>query len=283
MLNSTGDVVVTYEYDTWGVVTDVFDGAGYLNYSLTVGEDNPFRYRGYYYDETSLYYLNQRYYNPEWGRFINADDLLGVTGGLLSHNVFAYCANNPVMFEDPDGDFFNLIAAAVGTVIGAAVGYVSNGISNIAAGRDFNDNWLSATVGGAVGGLVAGLTAGMSLMATAAISSAAGSLTEEVVSYAAGEQELTWENVGYSAMNFAIDTAIGTASAGIGGKAAQAAIPKSGPFCRVFSLKNFTRSNIGTNAIVMTKRLAYGSIPGGLTNMGLSALAANELAEHGLY
>ena len=60
-------------------------------------------YKRYYEDETSLYYLNQRCYNPEWGRFINADDLMGSVGGLQSHNVFAYCANNPVMHSDPSG------------------------------------------------------------------------------------------------------------------------------------------------------------------------------------
>jgi RHS repeat-associated protein len=45
-----------------------------------------------------------RYYNPQWGRFINADSFGGVTGGLLSHNIFAYCLNNPVMYCDPSGN-----------------------------------------------------------------------------------------------------------------------------------------------------------------------------------
>ena len=65
----------------------------------TLGEANHFRYKGYCYDtETGLYYLNSRYYNPEWGRFISADDVIGSTGELLSHNIFAYCSNNPVMY-----------------------------------------------------------------------------------------------------------------------------------------------------------------------------------------
>ena len=39
-----------------------------------IGNINPIRYRGYYYDvENSLYYLNTRYYDPQIGRFINAD------------------------------------------------------------------------------------------------------------------------------------------------------------------------------------------------------------------
>lgn len=50
-----------------------------------------------------MYYLNSRYYNPEWGRFINADTIVGNVGELLSHNMFAYCANNPVNYEDSNG------------------------------------------------------------------------------------------------------------------------------------------------------------------------------------
>ena len=53
------------------------------------GKDKPFRYRGYVYDEeTQLYYLRSRYHDPEWGRFLNADSVLG-SGGLLSHNLLA--------------------------------------------------------------------------------------------------------------------------------------------------------------------------------------------------
>lgn len=71
----------------------------------TLGADNPFRYRGYYFDEeTGLYYLNARYYNPEWSRFVNADTYGGSTGKLLGHNIFAYCSNNPVIKSDPSGN-----------------------------------------------------------------------------------------------------------------------------------------------------------------------------------
>jgi hypothetical protein len=50
-----------------------------------------------------LYYLNSRYYNPEIGRFINADGLIGQTGDILGHNMYAYTQNNPVMMVDPNG------------------------------------------------------------------------------------------------------------------------------------------------------------------------------------
>lgn len=68
----------------------------------TLGALNPFRYRGYYYDvETGLYYLKSRYYNPEIGRYLNADILLEYTELYL--NILAYCNNNPICFYDPDG------------------------------------------------------------------------------------------------------------------------------------------------------------------------------------
>lgn len=61
--------------------------------------------------ETGLYYLQSRYYNPEWGRFINADDpaYLGADGTPVSYNLYAYCGNNPVCRTDPTGKAFETI------------------------------------------------------------------------------------------------------------------------------------------------------------------------------
>ena len=91
--------MVEYKYDAWG---KIIGRTGSL--VSTLGCLNPFRYRGYVYDEeTGLYYLKSRYYNPKWGRFINADEILGQTGEVLSHNLFAYCKNNPVVLADSMG------------------------------------------------------------------------------------------------------------------------------------------------------------------------------------
>ena len=66
-----GTVLVEYAYDAWGNVLDISG-----TYASTPGQNNPIRYRGYYYDsETSLYYLNSRYYDTAMRRFINADDI----------------------------------------------------------------------------------------------------------------------------------------------------------------------------------------------------------------
>ena len=70
----------------------------------TFGAEQPFRYRGYVYDEeTGWYYLQSRYYNPELGRFISADVYLSTGQGVLGHNAYAYCLNNPVNMSDLSG------------------------------------------------------------------------------------------------------------------------------------------------------------------------------------
>ena len=98
ILDENGNTVVSYGYDAWGAPLWC---TGEL--AETLGKVQPFRYRGYVFDEeTGLYYLRSRYYNPQWGRFANADALIGA-GKLLSHNLFAYCSNCSVCYTDASG------------------------------------------------------------------------------------------------------------------------------------------------------------------------------------
>ena len=105
ILNGASEQIVTYEYDIWGKIIGIKDKNGNLiTDSENIGYINPFRYRGYYYDqETELYYLNSRYYNPEWKRFINPDTIICANSDLVSLNLYTYVSNNPVMFSDPSG------------------------------------------------------------------------------------------------------------------------------------------------------------------------------------
>ena len=102
--NSTGKRIGTYTYDAWGKCSLSVANGNTILENEVMHHYNPFRYRGYYYDyETGFYYLQSRYYNPEWGRFLNADGYVSTGTGMLGYNMFAYCNNNPVMFVDPSG------------------------------------------------------------------------------------------------------------------------------------------------------------------------------------
>lgn len=95
-----GTNVASYTYDAWGNHT-------VTNYtSDNIGNINPFRYRGYYFDcETGFYYLNSRYYDSGIRRFISADDIsyLGANGDVQGFNLYTYCSNNSIMSVDPNG------------------------------------------------------------------------------------------------------------------------------------------------------------------------------------
>jgi RHS repeat-associated protein len=104
--------VATYTYDSYGKLISIKDSLGndVTNNTNHIGYKNPYRYRGYRYDnETGLYYLQSRYYNQEWGRFINADAIAGYTGELLGHNLFAYCQNNPIVRIDVHGSTWQYV------------------------------------------------------------------------------------------------------------------------------------------------------------------------------
>ncbi len=99
LMDNSGAVVVSYSYDSWGKSLTV---SGTL--ATTLGANNPFRYRGYYYDtETELYYLQTRYYDAAVCRFISADVYMSTGQGIIGNNVYAYCLNNPVNASDPLG------------------------------------------------------------------------------------------------------------------------------------------------------------------------------------
>ena len=162
LLDGSGNVVVQYVYDAWGnhAVLDA-NGADITDVDH-IGNLNPFRYRGYYYDtETGLYFLKTRYYDPETGRFITIDDISYIDPETINGlNLYAYCGNNPVMRTDENGNAWWewLLGALLVIVVTAAV-VVTAGAAAAAIGTAIGVGTalVNATmVGAAIGGLVAG-------------------------------------------------------------------------------------------------------------------------------
>ena len=124
--DNAGTVVARYTYDAWGKVLSVTDANGNAITSAThVANINPFRYRSYYYDaESRLYYLQSRYYDPEVGRFLNADDTKAIENveNVLTTNFYSYCQNNPINAKDNMGYITAQILARV--ILGIMIGFI---------------------------------------------------------------------------------------------------------------------------------------------------------------
>ena len=156
LVTASGAAVATYTYDAWG---------NHLSISGSMAAINPLRYRGYYYDfETGLYYVSSRYYDPEIGRWISPEPNVyngefDEGAGLIGYNVYAYCANNPVNYYDPTGEFVIstlLICVAAGAIIGGTIGGIAGNAYANSKGYTGWDKTKSILTGIGMGGLAGG-------------------------------------------------------------------------------------------------------------------------------
>ena len=134
LVDENGNIVVEYDYSSYGKVEVKKDTVG-------ISKKDHIRYKGYIYDEeTKLYYLISRYYDPEIGRFISPDSVEYIEPSCISGlNLYVYCCNDPINMYDPSGNFAISIGLllAIGGIVGAAIGagasvagqYLANGCS----------------------------------------------------------------------------------------------------------------------------------------------------------
>jgi RHS repeat-associated protein len=126
MTDINGQKVCYFEYEPYGKTSraDIAPQLGEANatrYKFTNQEEDP---------EIELYYYNARYYDPELGRFIQADPYIQNLYDPQSLNRYSYVRNNPINLIDPSGNFiWAIIGAILKAVITAAV---AGAITNIA-------------------------------------------------------------------------------------------------------------------------------------------------------
>lgn len=125
---------------------------------------NPIRYKGYYYDvETGLFFCNSRYYNPEWGRFLQVSNISSLNPSSINGlNLYVYANNNPVGISYSSSSYGGSAGGGMVSAIGSTIGGGSisgGGTGGFVAGTSGlsisfpSQNWVSLGID---------LTAGMS-------------------------------------------------------------------------------------------------------------------------
>ena len=204
ILDERKSLIVKYKYNAWGEITEIISDS-----DTDIGELNPFKFKGYYYDhESSMYYCKSRYYVPEWCRWLNADNPKYLDfNNVKSANLFAYCQNDPVLGSDEEGKFWLCFFAAV--LISGLVSAAVDAIFSIANGEEITvKSIVTSFIGGATGAalsFVPGL--GNSPLSGFAVA-AAESITGELFDYVTGAKELSFENALNSIKKIVSDTVI---------------------------------------------------------------------------
>lgn len=147
ILDNNYNLVAKYEYDSWGNILSITNqnDSDVSNDNTHIANINPYRFRSYYYDkESKLYYLNSRYYNPEWCRFISPDNI--IDSNIKNQNLYSYCANDPINKVDNLGNKFSLkkftknAGKFLGNVIGAVLSLVGRVEVNKVKKKDVDRN-----------------------------------------------------------------------------------------------------------------------------------------------
>lgn len=258
IVDSTGNLVVQYAYNAWGKNLGI---TGTL--ATTVGEYNPFRYKGYHFDsDTGMYYCHTRYYVPDWCRWLCADGVIGLDpSSLFEQNLYCYCNNNPVCCIDPSGRFGFLALVAI-TLTSMIIGGGTQLISNAIAGKKGSELWrgvAGAALGTGVNALALCLampTGGASLVIAAGISSAVQTGVDTLETIIRGE-DVDWEQT-------LIDLGINFASSLVGNFIGGKVIPTNAGWFQTKKFMSVFTKSYGQKLLLQT---VVGAGISGLTSL----------------
>ncbi|MBU0488620.1 MAG: RHS repeat-associated core domain-containing protein, partial [Bacteroidetes bacterium] len=115
-------------------------------------------------DAFHLINANARLYDPVCARFLSPDNFVQSPSNSTGFNRYAYCMNNPVVYTDPDGEFW-FVPVIVGAVIGGyAGGVISTGYWTPWGENKWSEDnyrgWKGATVGAIIGGGISTFSVG---------------------------------------------------------------------------------------------------------------------------
>ena len=204
ILDEKKSLIVKYKYNAWGEITEIISDS-----DTDIGELNPFKFKGYYYDrESSMYYCKSRYYVPEWCRWLNADNPKYLDfNNVKSANLFAYCQNDPILGSDEEGKFWLCFFAAV--LISGLVSAAIDAIISIANGEEITvKSIVTSFIGGATGAALSFVPGLGNSPLSEFVVAAAESITGELFDYVTGAKELSFENALNSIKKIVSDTVV---------------------------------------------------------------------------
>ncbi|MFV0291022.1 MAG: RHS repeat domain-containing protein [Mangrovibacterium sp.] len=212
-----GSLKQELSYDAWGRLRN----PSTLEIYTLGSEPKLFLGRGYTGHEHlncfGLIHMNGRLYDPAVGRFLSPDNYVQASEFTQNYNRYSYCLNNPLKYNDPDGEFV-VAAFLIGMAISATIDYGMQVAMNYSQGYSGKDAWvkkvdffdvaLSGTIGGLTAGWGASIKAGETVgkIGTFAVNNAKYVKVGEIVATSAvditgeGWQPVTFNQFGQRAV-----------------------------------------------------------------------------------